>query len=142
MRVREFLARVRDLAYDQLGGDGAAFQSRIQFSLLQLYHQDPRIHYEVWPQRKTGRIEIGLHFEGERETNYRWAETLSRRMVEIQAQLGPATELEEWTRSWTRLHQTMPLGALTEEAAHEMASRLVHLIQVMEPILAESEPRT
>ncbi len=141
MSIREFLARVRDLVYDQLGRDGAAFQSRIRFNLLQLYHEDPGIHYEVWPQRKTGRIEIGLHFEGERENNYRWAEALSRRMAEIQAQLGPTTELEEWTRSWTRLHQTAPLDVLTEEAARDAASRLVRLIRVMEPLLAAAGQR-
>lgn len=136
-RPHEFLARIRDLACDKLGQEAAIFQARIRFSLLQFYRQDPRIHYEVWLQRKTGRIEIGLHFEGEREDNYRWAETLSRRMVEIQAQLGPSMELEEWTRSWTRLHETLPLGVLAEETAQDVAARLVRLIRVMEPILAQ-----
>jgi len=135
-RAHEFLARVRDLAYDQLGSEGAAFQSRIRFSFVQFYREDPRIHYEVWLQRKTGRIEIGLHFEGEREDNYGRAEALSGRMAEIQTQLGPSMELEEWTRSWTRLHQTVPLGPLVEEAAQEVSAQLVQLIRVMEPILA------
>ena len=143
-RFHEFLARVRDLAYEQLGAEGGAFQSRIRFSYLQLYRQDPRIHYEVWPQRKTARIEIGLHFEGEREANYAWAGALSQRMAEIQAQLGPSAELEEWTRSWTRLHETLPLppGALTEELAMEVARRLVQLMRAMEPMLASAEPGT
>ena len=143
MRYHEFLGRVGHLAGEELGEHTPPFQSRIRFSLLQFYRDDPRIHYEVWLQRKTGRIEIGLHFEGEREVNYRWAAALSGRMPEIQAQLGPSIELEEWTRSWTRLHQTVPLGVLSEETARDVAARLVRLLRVMEPILAqEAEPRT
>ena len=108
---------------------------------MQLYRDDPRLHYEVWVQRKTGRIEVGLHFEGEQEANYRWAEALGRRVLELQAGLGPGVELEEWTRSWTRLHRTLPLRELDEELAGEVAEVLICFIRVMEPILAEEAAR-
>ena len=75
-------------------------------SLVQVYFEDPSIHYEAWVQRKTRSIEIGLHFEGEREENARWAEMLSERAPEIARALGPSAELETWTRSWTRLHES------------------------------------
>ena len=137
MRSHEFLLRVRELAEARLPADGSRFQGRLRFNLIQLYREDPRIHYEVWLQRKTGHIEVGLHFEAERERNYRWAEALGRRVLELQAQLGPDVELEEWTRSWTRLHRTLPLLAMDDETAHEVADVLARFITVMEPILAE-----
>jgi hypothetical protein len=137
MRFHEFLLRVRELAEARLPADTPRLQGRLRLSLMQLYRNDPRLHYEVWIQRKTGRIEVGLHFEGEREANYRWAEALGRRVLELQAQLGPSVELEEWTRSWTRLHQTVPLRTLDDSLAVEVAEILTRFITVMEPILAE-----
>jgi hypothetical protein len=137
MRPHEFLLRVRELAEARLPADAPRFQGRLRFSFIQLYRDDPRIHYEVWLQRKTGHIEVGLHFEADRERSYRWAEALGRRVLELQAQLGPDAELEEWTRSWTRLHQTLPLRALDDELARDVADILARFITVMEPILAE-----
>jgi len=137
MRFHEFLLRVRELAEARLPADAPRFQGRLRSSLIQLYRDDPRIHYEVWIQRKTERIEVGLHFEGEREASYRWAEALGGRVLELQARLGPGVELEEWTRSWTRLHQTIPLRTLDDGLAEEVAEALARFITVMEPILAE-----
>ncbi len=140
MRIRDFLMLVRERLEPLLPPELRSFQARIRFNLLQVYFDHPSLHYEVWPQKKTGRIEIGLHFEGEGETNYRWAALLAERMPEVQAALGPSMELEEWTPTWTRLHQTLPLGTLDEDEATEAAQRLAALIQTMEPILAECRP--
>ncbi len=137
MRFHEFLVTVRERAEARLPAGAPRLQGRLRFGLMQLYRDDPRLHYEVWIQRKTGRIEVGLHFEGEPEANYRWAEALGRRAVELQARLGPDVELEEWTRSWTRLHQTVPLRKLDDDLAEEVAELLARFIEVMEPILAE-----
>ena len=137
MRFHEFLLLVRELAEARLPADAPQLQGRLRLSLLQLYRDDPRLHYEVWIQRKTGRIEVGLHFEGEPEANRRWAEALGHRVLELKALLGPDVELEEWTRSWTRLHQTLPLRKLDDDLAEEVAALLARFIEVMEPILAE-----
>jgi hypothetical protein len=137
MRFDDFLLRVRELAEARLPADAPRFQGRLRLSLIQLYQDDPRVHYEVWIQRKTGRIEVGLHFEGEKETNRRWAEALGGRVLELRAQLGSGVELEEWTSSWVRLHQTVPLRKLDDGLAEEVAELLALLIRVMEPILAE-----
>jgi hypothetical protein len=91
----------------------------------------------VWLTRKTERIEIGLHFEGERQFSYRWAELMAARMPEIQARLGPQVELEEWTPSWTRIHQTIPYDPLSEPLADEVARRLAETISVLQPIVEE-----
>ena len=140
MRIRDFLMLVRERLEPLLPTELRSFQVRIRFAFLQVYFDHPSLHYEVWPQKKTGRIEIGLHFEGEAETNYRWAALLAERMPEVQAALGPAMELEEWTPVWTRLHHTLPIGALDEGEADEAAQRLAALIQTMEPILEECRP--
>jgi hypothetical protein len=140
MRIRDFLMLVRELLEPLLPPELQSFQARIRFSFLQVYFDHPSLHYEVWPQKKTGRIEIGLHFEGEGETNYRWAAVLAERMPQVQAALGPAMELEEWTPTWTRLHQTLPMETLDEGQAGEVARRLAALMQTMEPILNECRP--
>lgn len=138
MRIRDFLSIVYDALSKELPEPLRKHQWRIRWSLLQIYFDAATLHYEVWVQRKARRIEIGLHFEGEREENQRWASALGGRALEIQAQLGPTVELEDWTASWTRLHETRPLaGDLTDELATEIAQRLARFIQVLEPILAE-----
>ena len=138
MRIRDFLFLVYDLLSKRLPEPLREHGWRVRWSLLQLYFGSPAVHYEVWVQRKARRIEIGLHFEGEREESYRWAEALAPRVLEIQAQLGPTVELEEWTRSWTRLHESRPLaGDLTDALAVEVAERLARFIEVLEPILAQ-----
>lgn len=138
MRIRDFLFLVYDALPPALPEALREHCWRVRWSLLQVYFERPTVHYEVWVQRRAARIEIGLHFEGEREESYRWAEALAPRALEIQAQLGPSVELEEWTRSWTRLHETRPLvGDLSAELAREVALRLAQFIEVLEPILAE-----
>ena len=137
MRFHEFLVTVRERAEARLAAGAPRLHGRLRSSLMQLYSDDPRLHYEVWIQRKTARIEVGLHFEGEPEANYRWAEALGRRVLELKARLGPDVELEEWTRSWTRLHRTVPLRKLDDELAEEVAELLARLILVMEPVLAQ-----
>jgi len=141
MRVRDFLMLVRERLEPLLPGELRSFQARIRFNLLQVYYEHPSLHYEAWPQRKIGRIEIGLHFEGEWEENYGWATVLAEHMPQMQAALGPNLELEEWTPTWTRLHQPMPLASLDEGLAGEVARRIAAFIETVQPILEECRPR-
>jgi hypothetical protein len=136
--IRDFLNAVYNSLLKELPKRYRKHQWRIRFGYLQVYFDNPAIHYEAWVQRRAARIELGLHFEGEREANYRWAEALGGRALEVQAQLGGEVELEEWTETWTRLHETRRFaGALSEELAEELAARMRQFIEVMEPILAE-----
>ena len=141
MRVRDFLMLVRERLEIILPAELRSFQARIRFNLLQVYYEHPSLHYEAWPQRKSGRIEIGLHFEGAREENYGWAAVLAERMPEVQATLGSSLELEEWTPTWTRLHQSLPMGSLNEDLAAEVAERMAALIGTVQPILEQCRPR-
>ena len=146
--IWQFLQLVHDLLSRRLKGSLREPNLRMQPSLLQVYFDDPAVHYEVWVQRKSRTLEIGLHFEGEREENKRWAQALSRRAPEVRALLGSRVELEEWTRKWTRLHESRSVGgdewhpkqSLTPQLAEEVAERLARYIEAMEPILAEERP--
>ncbi len=136
MRVAEFLSLVNELAMTRLSDslrEGAI--SRISSAWLWVHYHSPKVHYEVWLARKTGRIEIGLHFEGPHDFSYRWAELMAPHMPEIQARLGPQVELEEWTASWTRVHQTLPYDPLSEPLADECARRLADTMTVLQPIV-------
>jgi hypothetical protein len=141
LRIRDFLALVHDGVVAALGPKLDGLDSRQRFGYLQYYRGSPDIHYEVWAQRKTNRVEIGLHFEGERESNYEAAELLAMRAPDVQARIGPEYELEEWTQSWTRLHRSFAAETLTPELAAESAERVVALVRGMEPIIDQMELR-
>jgi hypothetical protein len=141
LRIRDFLALVHDGVVTALGPDLDGLDSRQRFGYLQYYRGSPDIHYEVWAQRKTNRVEIGLHFEGERDRNYEAAELLAMRSPDVQASIGPEYELEEWTHAWTRLHRSFAAPSLTPELAAESAARVVALVRGMEPIIDQMELR-
>src|SRR3989442_11405324 len=100
-----------------------------------MHYHSPKVHYEVWLARKTGRIEIGLHFEGPRDFSYRWAELMAPYIPEIQARLGPQVELEEWIASRARIHQNMPHDPLPEPLAEEDLLLLALTITLLQPTL-------
>jgi len=43
-------------------------------------------------------------------------------------------EGEEWTKSWTRIHETAPLQPLTSDYAADVAARLAAFMTVLEPL--------
>jgi hypothetical protein len=135
LRVRDFLELAHQGVTARLGPalEGLAWRQR--FSYLQYYRGTPDVHYEIWVQRKTARLEIGLHFEGERDRNYAAIAALASRAGEVQAAIGPEYEIEEWTKSWTRLHRSFAAPALTPDLADDAAERAVVLMRAMEPIL-------
>jgi len=136
MRVADFMSLVRDRTLELLPGRlREGLTARVRFVWLQIHYHSPRVHYEVWLTRKTGRIEIGLHFEGPREFSYRWLEVMAAHTPEIMHGLGPEFEFEEWTPSWTRIHRTVPYDPLSESLADEVAQRLARVITVLQPIV-------
>jgi len=133
MLPQEFLHGVRDRAGTALPEEWRTFRSRVEYSTLQIHYGNPRAHYEVWLVRKTGRIEVGLHFEDERDTNTRAACLLAERVHEVRERVGAGVDLEQWTASWTRLHLTLPLESLTDNLCAETAERLAGLILATRP---------
>jgi hypothetical protein len=126
----------------RLGEKLDGFDWRQRFGYVQYYRGKPDVHYEVWVQRKTQRLEIGLHFEGpDRDRNYERAEALAIRAPDVQKAIGAEYELEEWTKAWTRLHRSFDAPALTDALADDAAERVVALIHGMEPIIDQMELR-
>ena len=149
LRVAEFLALVDEGVRAGWGKGFAGFESRQRFGYVQYWRgelfqtgarratQAGWMHYEVWVQRKTQRLEIGLHFEGDRERSYAAAGLLAERADNVAAAVGPEYELEEWTASWTRLHRSFAAPVLSVELAAEAAADCCDLIRGMEPLLVK-----
>src|SRR5262245_26036672 len=99
LRPQEFLHAVQERAAARLPEDLRGWNARVMYGALQAHYGNPRVHYEVWLVRKTGRIEVGLHFEEQKEVSYAWAEYLAGYADALRAAIGPDVELEEWTSS-------------------------------------------
>jgi hypothetical protein len=131
---RRFLELALAAALARVGRPDA--EGRVRASLLNLHFGEPRQHYEIWLRRPAGLVEIGLHFEGNREDNLARLAAVVEAMPEVLSALGPGVEVEEWTESWTRVHETWPLGQLDEATAAAAGERLAAYVQALEPIVA------
>ena len=146
--IRDFLALVDEGMRERLGREYSRFETRQRFGYVQYWRgerfedggrraaQSGWMHYEIWVQRKTQRLEIGLHFEGDRERSYAAAALLADNMAAVIDAIGPEYELEEWTPSWTRLHRSFAALSLTPDLAAEAADHAAQLIGGMEPLIS------
>ncbi len=137
MKPREFLELLPDLVRQQLPPEMADFEVMGPTgSLVKLHYQRPTVHYEVWLRRRQKQVELGLHFEGDRESNHRSLELLSQRSQDIRASLGPGVEVEPWDRGWTRVHETLPWEPLGDDFLVEVSLKISGMIRTLEPLLA------
>jgi len=137
MTYKSILSRLPEMLRPKLPPHLQDFQYRFGMGLVKVYYGWHRIHYEVWCHTKIGRIEIGLHFEADKDTNAELLRRFDKRMIEIKAQLGECFELEPWEKGWARLYETMPMPPLSEELLSPLADRLAQVITVLQPIYEE-----
>jgi hypothetical protein len=104
--------------------------------LLKLDYGHPETHFEAWHHRAVGRLEMGLHFEGERELNAAAHGFFRGRIVEIKRAL-PRAELEPWDRGWARLYETLAAPELSDRSVVVAGERLTAYITVLQPMLTE-----
>ncbi|PZR95347.1 MAG: hypothetical protein DLM67_11080 [Candidatus Nephthysia bennettiae] len=104
--------------------------------LLKLDYGHPVTHFEAWHHRAAGRLEVGLHFEGERELNAAAHVFFRGRIVEIKRAL-PRAELEPWDRGWARLYETVPAPELSDRSLGLAVERLTAYVTVLQPMLTE-----
>jgi hypothetical protein len=104
--------------------------------LLKLEYGHPETHFEAWHHRAAGRLEVGLHFEGERELNGAAHVFFRGRIVEIKRAL-PRAELEPWDRGWARLYETVPAPELSDRSLSQAAERLTAYVTVLQPMLTD-----
>ena len=141
MKPREFLDLLPDLVRQQVPPDLNGFQViGPTGSLVKLHYQRPTVHYEVWLRRRQKQVELGLHFEGDRDSNLRSLELLSQRSEDIRASLGPGVEVAPWDKGWTRVHETLPWEPLGDDFLVEVSLKLSGMIRTLEPLLAGEVP--
>ena len=104
--------------------------------LVQLYYDDPNIHYEIWNLgERRGRLEIGLHFESRMPgLNARLLEGIMAHLFEIKAELDPSFEAEPWDKGWTKVYEAIPLEPFSVEYLEQIAARTAQVMGVLEPI--------
>ena len=140
MKTREFLYTLTDIVRQQLGPEMQGFQTiGPTMSLVKLHYGEPAVHYEVWIQKRRGEVELGLHFEGDAESNRRHLELLSGRRDAIRSALGPGVDAELWDKGWTRVHETVPLEPLNDDFLVELSFKLSAMIRTLEPMLRAVE---
>ena len=139
MRTRDFLHILPDLVRQQLPPELNEFHVvGPTMSLVKLHFGDPRIHYEVWVQKRMREIELGLHFEGDPGVNSSYLELLSHHSDAIRSALGQGVETEQWVKSWTRVHEILPLEPLTDDFLIELSFKLSRMMSILEPLLRVS----
>lgn len=137
MRVNDFLNLVAQHTRAELPTQFARFHTWKRYTLIQLYFSKRSIHYEVWVRGgNVHALEIGLHCEADAATNRALLETLDAHLFEIKDALGEQIEAEQWTNSWTRLHELMPYEKLDEDTAKTTAKKLAKMISVIQPLIA------
>lgn len=134
---REFFRSLPEAARPHLPPALRKFNSAQRYSwLVQLYYDDPALHYEVWHLgRQRDRLEIGLHFESRNHSlNERLLAGFSRYMFEVKHALGEQFEAEPWDKGWTKVYETWPLLPFTLEYHMRVARRLAEVIEGLHPI--------
>ena len=140
MKTRVFLETLPDLLRPQLPPELAGFQVHPRVtSLTKFYYGRATVHYEVAVQKRRQTVEVGLHFEGDPESNFRHLELLQSLSKDIRSTLGTDVEIEEWVRGWTRAYELLPLEPLTDDYLVEVSFKMSGMIRVLEPLL-RSEP--
>ena len=142
MKTKEFLETLPDLVRQQLPPELSSFQVHPRVtSLTKLYYDRASVHYEMWIQKRRGIVELGLHFEGDPESNFRQLELLMGYWDEIRSSLGESVELQQWDKGWCRAHEVVPLQPLSNDFLVEVSLKLSNLIRNLEPLLRAPLPR-
>ncbi|HZQ07486.1 MAG TPA: hypothetical protein VFD70_12975, partial [Anaerolineae bacterium] len=136
MRVHEFLNLVAQETRAGLPRGLGGFRTWKRYTLVQLFYSRRSVHYEVWVRGKERMLEIGLHCEADRATNSALLEVFDAHLFEIKDVLGERMEAEQWTSSWTRVHELMPYEKLDEATARTAGKRLAAMICVLQPMVA------
>ncbi len=139
MRLQEFQVSVVHQTKKQLPRALKTFQARTQFTLFKIFYANPRTHYEVGVRGKERLIEVGLHFEDEKSKNDELLAYFKGRAFEIHAELGPRIEIEQWTNSWSRVHQVVPYQSLDANLVETVVEKLARMIMVLEPMLQKQQ---
>lgn len=136
MKTKEFLETLPDLVRAQLSPELSKFQVHPRVTTLtKFFYGRATVHYEVAVHKPQETVEVGLHFEGDPETNFRHLELLQGLSNDIRSSLGEGVEIEEWVRGWTRAYELIPLEPLTDDFLVEVSFKVSGMISALEPLL-------
>ena len=114
---------------------GNPVRSRVRSHLAQFWWgTDSSVHYEIAVHERSGRIELGLHFESNPTRNRSLYAGFYRYLLEIQNALGDGMWLEDWDKGWVRLYETQPLAPLDEARVYAVAGRFCEIMECLQPI--------
>jgi len=135
MRIQEFQITLVEKTRKKLPRALRDLQPRSFFTIVKLHYRNPRIHYEVLVRGKERLIEIGLHLEADKSTNDALLTCLNSRALEIHDELGARIEIEQWTNSWSRVHEVVPYESLNADLVDQLSAKLAKMIAVLQPML-------
>lgn len=139
MRIQDFQISVVNQTRKQLPRQLKNFEPRSFFTIVKLSYKNPKLHYEVWVRGQEHLVEVGLHFEADKKLNDALREYFDARAFEIRAALGERVEVEQWTNSWSRVHEVVPYSKLDTELVEVVAKKLAQMISVLQPMLEETK---
>ncbi len=139
MRLDELLRAIPPATRAKLPKPLQNFKVATRSWLMQIYYDDPLVHYEVVTLGvKRRELEIGLHFESRNAaTNEQLLNGFMQHLFEIKAELGAGFEAEMWDRGWTKVYETFPMETFNEAYIDRVAARLAQVIVVLQPLLDE-----
>ncbi len=144
VRVRQFIQSVYDLLCKELPGALRRHDAELRNSILQLRFPGESAVYQLRVRHKARLLEIGTEFRETQGEHERWRDRLAPSLSELKARAGPLIELEETSRTRTRLFENIHLNpdrkqpisrSLTDARALETAKRFARLIQAVEPLV-------
>jgi len=135
MRIQQFQVTLVDKTRKQLPRALKNFEPRSFFSIVKLFYRNPKLHYEVWVRGQERLIEIGLHLEADKSTNDALLTYFNSHALEIHDELGSRIEIEQWTNSWSRVHEVLPYESLNAPLVDQIAVKLAKMIAVLQPML-------
>jgi hypothetical protein len=137
MTGSEFRAALPLRVRHHLPDEWRGFKHRARFGFVQFWYDDPAFHYEIWPQRKYGVVEVGLHLEHRQaHRNAALHAHFDQHLVEIRHDLGDIW-LEKWDRGWHKLYVTTPLADYNAALLEQTSQLLARQIVVLQPLLAD-----
>ena len=139
LSTRDFLAQVLEQVRGRLPADLQALHAEHLGWQIKLWADDPLIHFELWPHRGRGRVELGLHFETRNALrNLCLLDYVADELLFLKEALGQGLEAEPWDKGWTRLYITYPLERLAPDAVPPISAAFATFIETLEPICQEA----
>jgi hypothetical protein len=138
---RQVLIQAADVLRGKLPAGLKDYDYRLFGSWLKVFYGEPRVHFELWFYGHDARYEIGLHFEADQQTNRMLLDYFDSRLVEVKDELGPEIELEQWTKTWSRLYEVHPVISDDAILLERATDRMAEVIRVLQPLLKEWEAK-